>query len=207
MIYELSLVAKSELSDEQVEKLNTLVREVVAAHDGEVFIQDDWGKMSLAQTTADGTTSGHFIYFLFKANNANNKELARRFGINEGVLRHMIIKAGDEKDIGNLVKNYKTPFSKKYNGSVTDTDEEEEGGEGDKRFSRRRACFFTINKISPDWKDPKTYAWLVNEFGKISPARVSNISRKHQRFATTAIKRARQIALISHLSNRVAHKL
>lgn len=206
MIYELSLVAKSELSDEQVEKLNTLVRDVVAQHDGEVFIQDDWGKMNLAQPTGNGTVSGHYIYFLFKANNANNKELARRFGINEGVLRHMIIKVGEEKDIGNLVKNYKTPFSKKYNGSVTDTDEEE-GGEGDKRFSRRRACFFTVNQIKADWKDPKTYAWLVNEFGKISPARVSNISRKHQRFATTAVKRARQMALISHLSNRLAEKM
>ena len=206
MIYELSLVAKAELSEEQIEKLNTLVREVVAAHDGEVFIQDDWGKMNLAQPTSNGVGTGHFIYFLFKANNENNKELNRRFGINEGVLRHMIVNVGEEKDIGNLVKNYKTPFSKKYNGSVTDTDEEE-GGEGDKRFSRRRACFFTVNKISPDWKDPKTYAWLVNEFGKISPARVSNISRKHQRFATTAIKRARQMALISHVSNRLAEKL
>jgi len=206
MIYELSLVAKSELSEEQVEKLNTLVREVVAAHDGEVFIQDDWGKMNLAQPTTNGVGTGHYIYFLYKANNENNKELVRRFGINEGILRHMIINVGEEKDIGNLVKNYKTPFSKKYNGSVTDSDEEE-GGEGDKRFSRRRACFFTVNKISADWKDPKTYAWLVNEFGKISPARVSNISRKHQRFATTAIKRARQMALISHVSNRIAEKM
>ncbi|PIR28375.1 MAG: hypothetical protein COV38_16100 [Bdellovibrionales bacterium CG11_big_fil_rev_8_21_14_0_20_38_13] len=207
MIYELSLVAKTELSDEQIEKLNTLVRDVVGQHDGEVFIQDDWGKMNLAQPTENGTSTGHFMYFLFKANNANNKELARRFGINEGVLRHMIIKVGEEKDIGNLVKNYKTPFSKKYNGSVTDTDEEEGGVEADKRFARRRSCFFTVNQIKADWKDPKTYAWLVNEFGKISPARVSNISRKHQRFATTAVKRARQMALISHLSNRIADKL
>ena len=206
MIYELSLVAKTELSEEQVEKLNGLVRDVVAGHDGEVFIQDDWGKMNLAQPTSNGVGAGHYMYFLYKANNENNKELVRRFGINEGILRHMIIKVGDEKDIGNLVKSYKTPFSKKYNGSVTDSDEEE-GGEGDKRFSRRRACFFTVNKISADWKDPKTYAWLVNEFGKISPARVSNISRKHQRFATTAIKRARQMALISHVSNRIAEKM
>ncbi len=65
-------------------------------------------------------------------------------------------------------------------------------------------CWFTTNKITADWKDPKTYAWLVNEFGKISPARVSGVSRKHHRWAESAIKRARNIGLISHLAGNTA---
>lgn len=207
MIYELSLVAKSELSDERVEKLNELVREVTAQFGGEVLIQDDWGNMTFAQPALDGTERGRFLYFMYKTSGeGNNAELSRRFKINEDVLRYMTIQLGDDKDQEAIVKNYKCPYSKKYKGSIV---EEEEDGEGDMRkerrqFARRRSCWFTAKKIKADWKDPNTYAWLINEFGKISPARVSGISRKHQRFATSAIKRARNIGLASHLSGRFA---
>ena len=206
MIYELSLVTKAELSDEEVAKVKDMVLSVVKEHDGEVFIEDDWGTLTFAQPTSNGVEQGHYLYFMYKANNVNNVELARRFRINDGVLKHIVIAVSeDENKVGEIVKNVKTPFSKKYAGSVTDTDEE--GGDPAKdrrRFSRRKSCWFTARKIKADWKDPQTYAWLVNEFGKISPARVSGISRKHHRFADKAIKQARNIGLLSHLSGRTA---
>ena len=71
-------------------------------------------------------------------------------------------------------------------------------------FARRKSCWFTANKTAPDWKDPMSYAWLVSEFGKISPARVTGISRKMQRLATVNIKRARGIGLLSYMSGRTA---
>ena len=74
-----------------------------------------------------------------------------------------------------------------------------------KKFARKKTCWFAAKSIKADWKDPKTYGWLVNEFGKISPARVTSISRKHQRFANNAVKRARNIGLISQLSDQTAH--
>jgi ribosomal protein S18 len=67
-------------------------------------------------------------------------------------------------------------------------------------------AFFKSNNIIADWKDPKTYSWLVNEFGKISAARVSGVSRKHQRYVTTAIKRARTLGIISHISSRTINQ-
>ncbi|ATH09553.1 30S ribosomal protein S18 [Halobacteriovorax marinus] len=73
-----------------------------------------------------------------------------------------------------------------------------------KRFSRRKSCWFAANNITPDWKDPKTYAWLINEFGKINPGRVSGISRKAHRLADTAIKRARNMGVVSHITNSLA---
>jgi small subunit ribosomal protein S6 len=214
MIYELSLVTKAELTPEQIEAMNQIVREVVKSGEGEILIEDDWGKRQFAQPVAGGTTHGHFLYFMFRANNEANKELTRRFGINEGVITNMIVKMSErDEEAAKLAKAYKTPFSKKYNGSVTDEDEEEEGmaeameGEGmDKdrrRFSRRKNCWFSAKNITADWKDPKTFGWLINEFGKISPARISGISRKHQRFAEKAIKRARNLGISSHLSNRM----
>lgn len=203
MIYELALVAKPDANEQEVAALKSLVHEVVKAHDGEVFIEDEWGKMTLAQPTIEGISNGHFVYFIFKANNENNKELIRRLKIAETHLRHMFIALGDDDDREAVVKAYKTPFSKTYKGSVTDKEGEEEG-DNPKKFARRRSCYFKSNGIKADWKDPQTYSWLVNEFGKISPARVSGVSRKHQRFATTAIKRARQIGVASFVSNQMA---
>ncbi len=209
MIYELALVAKADSTDEQRQNLCQMVRDVVKSFEGDVLIEDDWGTRQLAQPFTNGSRNAHMLYFMYKSNNEANKEITRRLGINETSLRSMIFKLSDtDTEAGEFVKKFKTPFSKKYNGSLTDEDnseevEGEEGGEKPRRrFSRRRSCWFTSKGITADWKDPNTYAWLVNEFGKISPARISGISRKHQRWAETAIKRARNLGLISHLSDK-----
>ncbi len=203
MIYELALVAKPEANDQEITTLKALVHEVVKAHDGEVFIEDEWGKMNLAQPTTEGVPNGHFVYFIFKANNLNNVELIRRLKISETHLRHMFIALGEDDEREAVVKAYKTPFSKTYKGSVTDK-EGDDDNDNPKKFARRKSCYFRSNSITADWKDPATFTWLINEFGKISPSRITGVSCKHQRFATTAIKRARQIGVASFVSNRIA---
>jgi small subunit ribosomal protein S6 len=204
MIYELSLVAKSELSDEQVTALQDLVGQVVGEHQGEVLVKDDWGTLTFAQPTSNGVTTGRFLFFVFKANNQNNVELARRFRINEGIIKHLVVKVGEEKEQEVLLKSLKTPFSKSFKGSVTDTGDDADDAKDSRKFARRRTCWFTANKFRADWKDPATFLWLVNEFGKISPARISGISRKHQLFARTAIMQARQLGIASYISNSIA---
>jgi small subunit ribosomal protein S18 len=47
-----------------------------------------------------------------------------------------------------------------------------------------------------DYKDVKTLNHFVTERGKILPRRISGNCAKHQRELTTAIKRARNIALL-----------
>jgi small subunit ribosomal protein S6 len=204
MIYELALVAKPEATEEQLASLKDLVADVAKNYDGEVLLTDDWGKKNFAQTAKNGNTTGHYIYFIYKANNVANTELARRFKINELVHKSLTVKLGDANaNAEEIVKAYKTPYSKAHTGSQTD--ELEKGADKDKRkFARRNTCWFKANSVTADWKDPKTYNWLINEFGKISPARVTGVSRKHHRFAEAAIKRARNIGLVSHLAGRFA---
>jgi ribosomal protein S18/ribosomal protein S6 len=204
MIYELSLVAKPETNDADLAALKKIVHDVVSDHSGEILIEDDWGNVVLAQPTRDGIANGRFVYFIFTANNANNKELIRRLKITETHMRHMFIALGEEEEREAIVKAYKTPFSKTYKGTVTDLEDENDNDGGPKKFSKRKTCYFRSNNIKADWKDPQTFNWLLNEFGKISAARVSGVSRKHQRFATTAIKRARQIGIASFVSNQIA---
>ena len=87
-----------------------------------------------------------------------------------------------------------------FEGSSRDKDQDEK----DKKvFSRRRTCWYCAKKTRPDWKKADSFLWLVNEFGKISPARVSGLCCAHQRKATAAIKRSRFIGLIGAMSNEV----
>ena len=206
MIYELALSIKTGLNDEQIAKFQETVSSVVQSHEGDVLVSDDWGRLAIPQATTKGIDSVRMLYFIYKANNKNNRELVRRLKIMENTVRHLIVLLGDDSQADAFVKNLKIPFSKKYPGSVVDDDDHEEGEEK-RNFSRRRSCYFLAKGIKADWKDPKTYSPLLNEFGKISLARISNVSRKHQRFVTTAIKRARNIGIIGHLSNHIAYSV
>lgn len=47
-----------------------------------------------------------------------------------------------------------------------------------------------------DYKDTKMLTHFITERGKILPRRISGNCAKHQRELTTAIKRARNIALL-----------
>lgn len=64
-------------------------------------------------------------------------------------------------------------------------------------FQRRKVCVFCADSgMKIDYKDVKTLNHFVTERGKILPRRISGNCAKHQRELTTAIKRARNIALM-----------
>ena len=141
---------------------------------------------------------------MYKGAGNLNAEIERKFRINENLVRHMIIKLGDDKHQAEIVKSYKNP-----NHSTSSAEHDDEGGFGgedkDKKMhSKRKSCYFSATKSSPDWKDPKSYGWLVNEFGKISPARITGLTPTFQRRANEAIKRGRNMLLISYQSNETA---
>ncbi|MDQ7002233.1 MAG: 30S ribosomal protein S18 [Ghiorsea sp.] len=71
------------------------------------------------------------------------------------------------------------------------------GGRG--KFQRRRKfCKFCADKtLTIDHKDPALLGQFVSERYKIIPSRVTSTCAKHQRQLTTAIKRARILALLS----------
>jgi len=66
-----------------------------------------------------------------------------------------------------------------------------------KSFFAQKLCRFCADKVTYiDFYDIKTLKPLVSERGKIIPSRISGNCAKHQRQLTTAIKRARNIALL-----------
>lgn len=70
------------------------------------------------------------------------------------------------------------------------------------RNKRRKVCYFTVNKIPyVDYKDVETLKKFISERGKILPRRVTGTSARYQRMLTTAIKRARQMALLPYVTD------
>ncbi len=69
------------------------------------------------------------------------------------------------------------------------------------RKARKKVCAFCVDKIQLiDYKDISKLRKFVSERGKILPRRITGNCAKHQRQLTTAVKRARQIALLPYTS-------
>lgn len=67
---------------------------------------------------------------------------------------------------------------------------------------RRKVCVFCSEKIPYiDYKDSNRLRKFISERGKILPRRISGTCAKHQREVTTAIKRARQVALLPYVED------
>jgi small subunit ribosomal protein S18 len=72
------------------------------------------------------------------------------------------------------------------------------GPAGRRKFvARRKVCQFCADKVrTPDYKDVKRLQRFLSERGKILPRRRTGTCARHQRGLTTAIKRARHMALL-----------
>ena len=79
---------------------------------------------------------------------------------------------------------------------------DKEKGQRRTLFRRRKVCKFCADKIDDvNYKDVKLLGPFVPERGKILPRRISGTCALHQRKLQTAIKRARQIALIPYVTD------
>ena len=68
------------------------------------------------------------------------------------------------------------------------------------RKPKKKVCSFCVDKVEAiDYKDVPKLRRYVTERGKILPRRVTGTSAKYQRMLTTAIKRARQMALLPYV--------
>jgi len=68
-----------------------------------------------------------------------------------------------------------------------------------RRFVRRRKfCKFCADtKLAIDYKDPDLLCSFITDRYKILPSRVTGTCAKHQRALTSAVKRARVLALLA----------
>ncbi|AXR08035.1 MULTISPECIES: 30S ribosomal protein S18 [Alteromonadaceae] len=66
-------------------------------------------------------------------------------------------------------------------------------------FRRRKFCRFSAEGVTEiDYKDIATLKNYITESGKIVPSRITGTSAKYQRQLSSAIKRARFLALLPY---------
>lgn len=77
-------------------------------------------------------------------------------------------------------------------------DDENKGpSRGRRPMFRRKVCRFCADKaLMIDYKDVRMVSQFVTERGKMTPSRITGNCARHQRLLTTAIKRARSVALL-----------
>ncbi len=76
------------------------------------------------------------------------------------------------------------------------------GGGGGRFFQRQKPCRFGVDKAPIDFKNIGLLRNFLTELGRIVPRRTSGNCLHHQRVLTAAVKRARQIALVSFAEER-----
>ena len=87
-------------------------------------------------------------------------------------------------------------------GKAGDKDKGKDGPRRSGFFRRRRVCKFCAEKIDYiNYKDVRLLMPFLPERGKIQPRRISGTCALHQRKLQTAIKRARQLALIPYVTD------
>ncbi len=71
------------------------------------------------------------------------------------------------------------------------------------RPRRKKVCQFCVDRAlsNIDYKDVAHLRKFMSERAKIVPRRVTGTCAKHQRELTTAIKRARQVALLPYVND------
>ena len=70
------------------------------------------------------------------------------------------------------------------------------------RKGRRKVCSFCVDKVETiDYKDVPRLRKFISDRSKILPRRVTGTCAAHQRELTTAIKRARHVALQPYTSD------
>ena len=70
------------------------------------------------------------------------------------------------------------------------------------RKGSRKVCSFCVDKVETiDYKDVPRLRKFISDRSKILPRRVTGTCAAHQRELTTAIKRARHVALLPYTSD------
>ncbi len=71
-----------------------------------------------------------------------------------------------------------------------------------RRKGRKKVCHFCVDCVEEiDYKDVARLRKFVSERAKILPRRMTGTCAAHQRELTTAIKRARQMALLPYIND------
>ena len=90
-LYETVLIARNDLTQQQVETITDSIATLVTESGGEVKKREYWGLRGLAYRIKKNR-KGHYMLLGLDCGAATEQEIARQLGLNEDVLRHMTLR-------------------------------------------------------------------------------------------------------------------
>ena len=96
--YELTIIVNPQLSAEETKKVLDKYEATFLSDDGEIISKDDWGLKKL-QFPIKKHFRGKYFFYDFLTNPDNLVETERLMGIDENIMRYLIVKIGENVDI------------------------------------------------------------------------------------------------------------
>ena len=175
--YETIVIFKTGATEAAVSTITKKLEKVITKKPGKVAKKDEWGNKTLAYPIKK-EKQGKYVVWHYTQEPKVIAEVDKALRYEEDILRYVTHTADEE-----LEKHLNEKKAKKA--------EKPEAGE-DSRNNR------DTYDVYVDYKDVLGLSRYISERGKITPRRVSGVSAKSQRRISQAVKRARQIALLSY---------
>lgn len=179
MKYELMFILSPTLNESKRDASIQLVDKLLKENNAEVFHVDDWGKRELAYTIK-GHNEGYYVIYYFNAPNGHFlSELEEDLKLDQGVLRHLVLKRSDSFEIKDFAA----------------LDEEENKRDMSPNRLKTKKSPIT-NENSLDYKNLKVLKQYISRYGKIVARRYTKVNLKQQKQLSQSIKRSRHMALL-----------
>ena len=189
--YEVMFIVRPDMPEEEVEKLISTLESQVSSTGGTVKNVERMGKRRLAYIVRK-FFEGMYILLTVEGGGQVVRELERRLRVTEPVIKFITVRVDEEQKRHAKIKALRDARRKAYWRTSW-------------RRTRRwaqvlpaeKVCKFCVEKIDTvNYKDVRLLAQFVAESGKIVPRRLTGVCTPHQRRLSTAIKQARNIALL-----------
>jgi len=120
-LYEHLLIARQDISAQQVDALATHLKTIIEGESGKVEKQEYWGLRSLAYRIKKNR-KGHYVLLNINAPARAVQELERQLKINEDVLRYITVKV-DQFEQSNSNKRRERDGERKPEGETAETEQ------------------------------------------------------------------------------------
>jgi small subunit ribosomal protein S6 len=116
-LYEHLLIARQDISAQQVDALATHLKTIIEGQDGKVEKQEYWGLRGLAYRLKKNR-KGHYVLLNINAPGKAVHELERQLKINEDVLRYITVKVDKFEQSSNKNRRDDKPEGKEGEAAV-----------------------------------------------------------------------------------------
>ncbi len=125
-VYELMYIAEPEAKDDDIEKINKEIVDLVESEGGTIVKTDDMGRRRLAYRIKK-FTEGYYFLFEIEGSGKEIAEFERRLRVNDKIIRYLTVRVDEERKTADKVEAKRNAWKEKVKsfGDNSTGDEEE----------------------------------------------------------------------------------